>query len=172
MARKPGTRARNYSLEPSNNQFGPKATDPHSPWQLLIEGIREEKELTIRQVAAKAQIPSGTLFNWIRSRKGCPSRSAYTSMINKRLAAAIGVPEEQLADAYNRSAFTPINPSNPDPAPPRPAPGLAENPSALEGAAGMTRFMDTLRVSGRNSFTLAELEMISSLVTRPDRQAT
>lgn len=172
MARQPGSRIRNYSIEPSTNEFGPKATDPHSPWQLLIEGIRERKKITIRNLAKKADIPSGTLFNWLRSKKGYPSRSIYTSSVNKRLASALGIKEDELAEAYNKSSFSPVNPKAPDPEPPpRPAPQVSENATAFM-VDGLKRFMHQLELSGRDSFTLAELKLAASFILGSDSQAT
>jgi transcriptional regulator with XRE-family HTH domain len=150
MARRPGTRIRNYNVEPSKNLFGPKAVEPHSPWQLLIERARLEKGISLREFAAKSEIPSGTIFNWVRSKQGCPTRSNYTSTINNKIAAAIGLDPEELASAYNQSAFRPVDPNVIEP----------ESKSCAEDRplTVLERFLAVLRQSGKDSFTLNDLE--------------
>jgi transcriptional regulator with XRE-family HTH domain len=169
MPRKPGTRVRDYSRQPSSNQFGPQATDPYSPWQLLIEGIRQEKEITLRQLAALAQIPAGTLFNWVRAKSGAPSRSSYTSEVNARLSRALGVQEDKLAEAYNQSAFKPVDPQHPDPAP---APKTLESLPA-QTVDALKRLLAVLKSTGRESYTLGEIELLAGMViSQSSGQAT
>ena len=162
MARLPGSRIRNYDIEPSDNPFGPKAVEPHSPWQLLVEKTRAEKQITLRQLAALADIPSGTLFNWVRNKRGCPSRSSYTTGVNARFAKALGISEHKLAEAYNNSLFKPLDPkiSEPDP---RPAPHVSENATAFT-VDGLRRFLATLKATGRETFTIAELDLAASMI--------
>jgi transcriptional regulator with XRE-family HTH domain len=162
MARTPGSRVRNYDIEPAQNPFGPQAVEPHSPWQLMIEKAREEKKITLRDLASRAQIPPGTLFNWVRNKRGCPSRSTYTANLNSRFAKALEIKPEDLADAYNRSAYTPIDPAalEEDP-PPRPAPHISEGATALDG---LMRFMSILKAAGRESFSIGELELSASMI--------
>lgn len=162
MPIEPGSRIRNYNIEPANNPYGPKAVEPHSPWQLLVEKIRKDKHITLRELAARAQVPSGTLFNWVRNKRGCPSRSAYTSSVNARFAKALGITQEELAEAYNKSVFTPLDPSKQE-EDPRPAPRVSENASAFT-VDGLRRFLAHLRSSGRTEFTLTELELAASLI--------
>ena len=131
---------------------------------MLIADKQKELNLSIRQIAEKAQISDGTFFNWIRSPKGAPPRKSYTQSINKRLAAAIKVTPEELADAYNSSAFNPIDPAVPDPEPAPPAPhGVQEVPTAFV-VDGLKRFLSMLRDSKRPTFTLAELESFATLI--------
>jgi hypothetical protein len=162
MPRKPGSRARDYSIEPSTNRYGPKHVDPHSPWQLLIESTRAEKQIPVRALATRAQIPPGTLFNWLRSGTGAPSRTTYTTSVNARLSRALGISEDSLADAYNQSAFRPVDPTIADPEP-RPAPHLAENATAFT-VDGLRRFLHNLKATGRKSFTIEELELAASMI--------
>lgn len=161
MARKPGERIRDYSIEPSRNKFGPKAVNPHSPWQLLIEKSRKEKKIPLRELATRAQIPSGTLFNWVRAKKGAPPRISYTANLNRRIATALGIEPEHLADAYNSSAFKPVDHAAIE-MDPRPAPQLRENADAVDG---LDRLLHVLRAAGRQTFTLTELGMLISMLT-------
>lgn len=162
MARKPGSRVRDYNAEPSTNQFGPRAVEPHSPWQKLIESSREEKEITLRDLAARADIPAGTLFNWVRNKRGCPPRISYTANMNKRFATALGISPDTLADAYNASAYKPLDPAAIE-ADPRPAPHVSENSTAFT-VDGLKRFLAILKATGRPSFTIGELELSASMI--------
>jgi transcriptional regulator with XRE-family HTH domain len=162
MSREPGSRIRNYDIEPAFNPFGPKAVEPHSPWQLLLEKTRADKKITLRELASRAQVPAGTLFNWVRSKRGCPSRSTYTAQVNSRFAKALGIPEQKLADAYNSSVFKPLD-INEKPNAPRPAPQVGENASAFT-VDGLKRFLAHLRASGRSEFSMTELELAASFI--------
>jgi transcriptional regulator with XRE-family HTH domain len=166
MARKPGSRARDYSSEPSKNRFGPKAVEPHSPWQLLVEEKRTEKEIALRELASRADIAAGTLFNWVRSKTGAPPRTSYTADLNRRLAAVLGVTADELADAYNASAFKPVDPNASEPSP-RPAPHVSED-AATYTVDGLRRLLATLKSTGRTTFTLLELELSIAMLLGPD----
>ena len=163
MARQPGSRFRDYSAEPSTNRYGPKAVNPFSPWQILVEKQRVETKQPLRLIATRAQIPSGTLFNWVRAKRGCPPRTSYTQDLNKRLALALQCDEQELADAYNASAFRPVDPKVIE-APPRPAPHtLQENPTAYT-VDGLKRLLAMLKASGRTSFTFGEIELTAGMI--------
>ena len=153
-------------MEPSKNRYGPKAVEPHSPWQLLLENARKEKRIALRDLATRAQIPAGTLFNWVRSKKGAPPRLSYTANLNRRLAIALGVTPEELADAYNASAFRPVDPDANESAP-RPAPHVSEDATAYT-VEGLKRLLATLKATGRTSFTLMELELSINLLLGPN----
>lgn len=162
MARPPGSRGRNYNDQPSTNKFGPKQVEPHSPWQILVEQKRTEHKLPLRDVATRAQIPSGTFFNWVRSKTGAPPRTSYTQDVNKRLANALKVTEEELADAYNASAYKPVDPKVIEA--PRPAPHrLGENLTAFT-VDGLKRFVAMLEASGRANFTLDEIKLTAGMI--------
>lgn len=163
MARKPGTRARDYSLEPSTNRFGPKAVEPWSPWQLMVEQRRNELSMPLREVAARAQIPAGTFFNWVRAKRGAPPRVTYSANLNRRLAAAIQVTPEALATAYNASAFRPVDP-NANESSPRPAPPTTEAPPPT---SGLQPLLATLKATGRTSITIADLESLINMLAGP-----
>lgn len=157
MARPPGSRGRDYNEEPSNNRHGPKHVEPHSPWQVLVEKQRVKTQQSLRVIATRANIPSGTLFNWVRSKKGCPPRISYTQHLNKCLATALEVDEQKLADAYNSSAFKPVDPKIIE----APAHSLLQpqQNSADLVVEALKRLLDVLKSTGRTSFTLSELEL-------------
>ena len=165
MPRQPGSRVRDYSIEPSSNRFGPKAVEPHTPWQLLLEEKRKEKKLALRDLATRAQIPAGTLFNWVRSKTGAPPRTSYTADLNRRLALALAITPEELADAYNASAFRPVDPNASEPSP-RPAPHVSEDAAAYT-VEGLKRLLATLKSTGRTTFTLPELELLITMFLGP-----
>ena len=128
----------------------------------MVEAARVKEEVSLRELATRAQIPAGTLFNWVRAPKGAPPRNAYTSNVNRRLAKALNIPEKNLAKAYNESAFRPIDPNIDEPSP-RPAPHLRENHTAFT-VDGLQRFLHHLKATGRTSFTLLELELAASMI--------
>lgn len=165
MARKPGSRSRDYDLEPATNKLGPKAMNPHSQWQLLVEKQRETTKQPIRKIAELSQIPAGTLFNWVRSKRGAPPRASYTDDLNRNLARALRISPEELAEAYNASAFRPLKPD------------VVEaierfdgrHPKILSQIAedGLVRLIAILRASGRLSFSIEELEVLIQVCSGP-----
>lgn len=165
MPAQPGSRRRIYGEEPFDGSSPHKPVDPHSEWQVKIEDARAEKGLSFRKLAELSKIPAGNLFNWLRSAKGTPSRTAYSSSVNNRLATALGIDPEELADAYNKSAFKPVDPNTPDPAPRAPRPGPQENlpgdPESLRG------FLGALKATRRPSFSISELETMAAMFLPP-----
>lgn len=162
MPRQPGSRIRDYSKEPSQNPHGPKPTEPHSKWQLLVEGKRSEHKISLRDLATRAHIPSGTLFNWVRAKTAAPPRLSYTAAINRRLAAALHISAEELSDAYNQSAFQPLDPNAPSPAP-APAP-KTRTASIADFEENLGRIVMVLQSTGNTSFTIDDIKSASSLV--------
>ncbi len=174
MPRTPGSRGTDYSAKTDVPTYGPRLVDPHSPWQLLVEKWRSEEKVAVRLLASRALIPTGTLFNWLRSKTGAPSRMAYTQDVNKRITKALHPKasgkkfeelEKELADAYNKSAYTPVDPNVIES--PRPAPhSLQENSTAFT-ADGLVRFLQMLKTTGRESFSMAELEFTAVMILGP-----
>lgn len=167
MARKAGSRVKIYADEPYSSQAGPVRTDPFSPWQLLIEETRarDDIDLSIRALAKKAEVNPSTLFNWLRSKSGGPLRYAYTANINRRLARALDLEPEVLADAYNRSAFKPVDPQANEPArAPRPAPENLQESSTVYTVDGLKRYLALLEATGQTSFTLDQLKALSGFI--------
>lgn len=153
---------KDYSQDPSDNRYGPQAVNPHTQWQLAIEDARTELKISLRELASRAHVPAGTLFNWVRAKKGAPPRTSYTANINRRLAKALKIPEKQLADLYNRAAFRPVDPSKDEPDP-HPAPRVQENATAFT-VDGLRRFLANLKATGRDSFSIMELELAASMI--------
>lgn len=162
MARPPASRGRDYNQEPSTNKLGPKYVEPFSPWQLLVEKQRQTHKLPLREVAELAQIPSGTLFNWVRAKRAAPPRTSYTQDVNKRLAKAIKADEQELAQAYNASAFKPVDPKVIEA--PSPAPHMLGENLTTFTVDGLKRFLAMLKASGRSNFTIGEIELTASMI--------
>lgn len=165
MAISPGSRRRIYEIDPSQGNAH-KFVDPHSPWQKKIEEARAEKEISLRKLGEMAKVSPATLYNWLRSTRGGPSRTYYTTSVNERIANALRLDPKELAEAYNQSQQRPLDPDQPDPAPRAPAPpsskGLpAGNPDALK------RFMATLHAMGAASYSIAQLEQVASMILDP-----
>lgn len=85
-----------------------KRVDPFSPWQLMVTDRMRELGINSRDLAAK--ITSGkrrfahtTIWAWTKSQDGAPPKDTYTSEVNRKLAAAIEVSPDLLAQAYEDS---------------------------------------------------------------------
>lgn len=161
MSMRPGARRRDYTSDPDNpeKKNSPKFVDPHSPWQVMIEEARIREHLSIRAVAATSKISAGTLFNWIRSVSGYPSKKHYTPSVNNRLARALKLKPAELAEAYNQSASMTDAPGSEAPRAPRPAPGTSGTPSGQ-----IDRLLAVLSQSGRDHFTLDDIRAAAQLV--------
>jgi hypothetical protein len=155
MPPRPGYRRKNYELEPSENKKGPKAVEPHSPWQLMVETSRSDQSISIRRLGEMANFPSGTLFNWVRAITGVPPRSSYPKSTNKRIAGALGIEPGKLWDAFVMSLNPDIKPdsvANPD----------AKSDSAKPvGREPIEILLAMLRSASRSQFTLAEIEALA-----------
>ena len=172
MALSPGSRRRIYKDDPRSNKTGPRAVDPHSPWQLLVEKQRKELKLSMRKLATRAQVSDGSLFNWLRNAAGGPTRMSYSANTNRRFAVALGLKPEILAEAYNESLFTPVDPDAIE-EPPRPAPHPSKELPAGFSVDGLRRFLAMAEACGKATFTLADLKLIAAMIaTSPDSQAT
>ena len=94
--------------------------------------------------------------------EGSAPRASYTANINRRLAKALKIPEKELAELYNRAAFQPVDPSKDEPGP-RPAPHVQENATAFT-VEGLRRFLANLKATGRDTFSMMELELAASMI--------
>lgn len=160
---KAGDRKKTYPKHDESPRPGRQIfVEPHSPWQLAIEQIREQKELSVRTVADAAKIPDATLYNWLRSKSGRPQQRHYTANVNRRLAAALGMTPAALADAWNRSTPS-LDPDAIDPEPRAPAPRLSEDPTAFK-VDGLKRLKAMLRASEAQAFTLTEIEQFIDIL--------
>lgn len=87
--------------------------EPFSKWQKLVARRMEELGLTTRALAEKVATASwkpnhSTLWAWIRAKEGYPYHKTYTSLANARLAKALEIDPDVLAEAYedSRRSFT------------------------------------------------------------------
>lgn len=85
-----------------------KTADPHSPWQRLVHARMVELDLSLRAVAEKVSTKASPLghtrlYNWIRHVDGYPPKDSYSAEINARLARALELTPERLAEAYEAS---------------------------------------------------------------------
>jgi hypothetical protein len=125
----------------------------------MVEEKRADLKISMRELGIRAQTPQGTIFNWLRNKRGGPPRIIYTSNLNRRFAAALQVDETELAEAYNKSLFTPVDPKAQEEAP-RPVPHhLQEN-----SHGSLRSFLAIVDASGRTSFTPAEIHQIASFI--------
>jgi hypothetical protein len=162
MPRQPGSRIKDYEIDPFSGSSPHRPVNPFSPWQLLVENTRAEKHISLRKLAELSEIPNGNIYNWTRSWRGGPMRTVYTASVNDRLSRALGLDPQELADAYNKSAFMPLDPNKPE-SDPRPGPRSSGNSAQLD-TDGLRRFMATLHATGRDSFRILELEQIASML--------
>lgn len=160
---KAGSRRRDYSEQPATNKNGPVFADPHSPWQLMIEAAREEHQLSIREVAQKANVPAGTLFNWLRGQRGFPLKRYYNEKVNDRLARALHLKPEGLLKAYAQSAIADMSLLQEEASEyrttSRPAP-RAPDSGKFSSALSASRLIQVLEATGKESFTVAQIKAI------------
>ena len=95
-----------------------KRVEPFSPWQVLIQDRCTELGLSSRALAAKIatkrrEYEHTTVWAWLRSPEGAPPGNTYTQDLNRRLAAAIGVSPDVLAEAFEESRRKFMITSNP-----------------------------------------------------------
>lgn len=103
------TRPGGYSLEYFN---------PHSPFQRLVAGAIERKQLSYRQAAAAIGIAPSTLWVWLHNSTGFPA--ARTFRPEKHLPAiakALGVPRDILEKSIDLSRLQFTAGVIPDPMP-------------------------------------------------------
>jgi len=106
---KPGRRITDYSASDANEKKRVvKRVNPFSQWQLLVQERSIEMGYSTRALASEISSPSRkvehtTLWSWLRSPEGCPPASAYTPDLNRRLAAALKILPDRLAEAFEDS---------------------------------------------------------------------
>lgn len=61
------------------------------------------RALTEKISSPKRKFAHTTLWAWLRSVDGCPPKEAYTAELNRKLAIALEVQPDVLAQAYERS---------------------------------------------------------------------
>jgi hypothetical protein len=85
-----------------------KRVEPFSEWQLLVQARCQEDNISTRALAAKIATPERkfehtTIWSWLRSPEGSPPSETYTADLNRRLAKALGITPERLAEAFDNS---------------------------------------------------------------------
>ncbi len=102
---------RQTSLPGNNEAKQPrkvKRVDPFSPWQLLVSERCQELGLSTRALTSKIstkdwQPEHTTIWAWLRSPEGTPPAEAYTPAVNRRLALALDLNPDVLAQAFEDS---------------------------------------------------------------------
>lgn len=85
-----------------------KRVEPFSVWQKLVQERSNELGYSIRVLAAKIVSPTrkfehSTVWAWLRSPEGTPPAETYTPDLNRRLAAALDIKPDRLAEAFEES---------------------------------------------------------------------
>ena len=109
---KPGTRTSDFS-SPAPRRGGTskrqvKRSEPFSPWQVLVENRRMELGLSTRALAdaissGGKRLEHTTVWAWLRSPVGYPPKETYDVGVNMRLAKALSLRPDRLAEAYEES---------------------------------------------------------------------
>lgn len=159
MPPRPGHRRKNYELEPSENKKGPKAVNPHSPWQLMIETSRSLQSISMRHLAHSAKIPPATIFNWVRAKTGDPPRSSYPQATNNHIADTLGVEPTKLWEAYESSLKSVIQPHS-----------VEDVGGESDSAKPVDRdpieiLLAMLKSASRSQFTLSEIEAVAEVAS-------
>lgn len=105
---KPGTKTGPQPRAQETTRPRPKRVEPFSPWQKLVDQRMIELQVTTRALTekistAKRKFAHTTLWAWLRSVEGCPPKETYTADINRKLAIALEIKPDVLAQAYERS---------------------------------------------------------------------
>jgi hypothetical protein len=85
-----------------------KRVDPFSPWQLLVQERCADLRLSTRALTAKISTAEWspehtTVWAWLRSPEGTPPADTYTAALNRRMATALGIKPDVLAQAFEDS---------------------------------------------------------------------
>jgi hypothetical protein len=132
----------------------------------MVEEHREIQGLSIRALAKETNIPAGTIFNWVRAKTGHPPASSYTEAVNGRLAYRLEIHPNELWQAF-KASLTKRKPA-PVPAPKsqkNPAPAMNDDPVEYRTTPNLRqRLLSMLRVTGKQTFTLEEIETILALL--------
>lgn len=85
-----------------------KRVDPFSPWQLLVQERCADLRFSTRALTEKISTADWhpehtTVWAWLRSPEGTPPAETYTPGLNRRLATALGIKPDVLAQAFEDS---------------------------------------------------------------------
>jgi transcriptional regulator with XRE-family HTH domain len=102
---------------------GPKKvtfTNPHSPFQKLVESARVEKRLSYAQLAEKIgdshkSVHPGTIWIWLHNLNGYPAPRSCRPEHLKRLARVLNVPLPRLQESLDASRHIFTRQENPVP---------------------------------------------------------
>ena len=96
---------------------------PHSPFQVLIDQARISKGYSIRELALLideegAHHPYSTLYLWLHSKTGVPTKKSFSNKHVQALAKHLGLKETDIRGAVDTSSyrFTPCAEPVPQPA--------------------------------------------------------
>lgn len=108
---KPGTRLGPAPRLKKTSRPRPKRSDPHSPWQKLVDSRMRDVPITSRALADKISTANWkpahtTIWAWTRCKDGYPPADTYTHDVNERLARALDLDPSVLAKAYEDSRRT------------------------------------------------------------------
>lgn len=86
----------------------PKRSDPHSPWQIMVDDRMRELRVSSRALADKISTPTRklthtTIWAWTKNLEGTPPTATYTEEVNRKLAQALDLKPELLAQAFEES---------------------------------------------------------------------
>ena len=109
---KPGRRTTDYSGTPESRIIPTKRVirrvEPFSQWQILVQDRATELGYSLRALTKKIVSPGRkfehtTVWAWLRSPEGTPPADTYTPDLNRRLAAALDLKPDRLAEAFEES---------------------------------------------------------------------
>lgn len=85
-----------------------KRSNPHSPWQIMVDGRMKELRITSRTLAkalsvARSGIANTTIWAWTTNADGYPPPVTYSEEMNNLLANALQIKPDILAKAYEES---------------------------------------------------------------------
>ena len=109
---KPGTRTKDFAAPAPRKKVASKRVvkraEPFSPWQVLVENRRVELGVSTRALAeaisaSGKSVEHTTVWAWLRSPVGYPPKETYDVAVNMRLAKALDLRPERLAEAYEES---------------------------------------------------------------------
>ncbi len=85
-----------------------KRVEPFSEWQLLVQERCQELNISTRALASKIATPQRTLehttiWSWLRAPEGSPPAAHYTPDLNRRLAHALDLEPDRLAEAFENA---------------------------------------------------------------------
>jgi transcriptional regulator with XRE-family HTH domain len=78
-------------------------SEPHSPFQKLIDSKRKSCGLSKRVLAEKIGVSQAMLYIWLHNSNGFPHATSFTSSHIRRLGEVLNIPERQIEAALDAS---------------------------------------------------------------------